>query len=71
MVADGMGIGFTTAHTGKTMPEGLCYVPITGMEKTWTVSLYRRRSKRLSEEERQFLEFVERLYLKGLRQHKV
>ena len=71
MVADGMGIGFTTAHTGKTMPEGLCYVPIAGMEQTWTVSMYRRRSRMLSEEERQFLEFVERLYLKGLRQHKV
>lgn len=71
MVADGMGIGFTTAHTGKTMPEGLCYVPITGMEQTWTVSLYWRRNRALSEDEQQFLDFVERLYLKGVLQHKV
>ena len=71
MVADGLGIGFTTAHTGRTMPEGLCYVPITGMEQMWTVALYWRRNRALSEDERQFLDFVERLYLKGVLQHKV
>jgi len=71
MVADGLGVGITTAHTGKTLSEGLCYVPIIGMEQTWTVSLYWRRNRPLSEDEQQFLDFVERLYLRGVLQHKV
>ena len=71
MVADGMGVGFTTAHTGATMPEGLCYVPMTGMEQNWTVALCWRRNRPLSEDEAQFLDFVERLYLRGVLQHKV
>lgn len=62
MVADGMGVSFSTEHTGKAMPEGLCYVPIAGLEDYWTVRLYWRRKRPLTEEEQQFKDFVSELY---------
>ena len=62
MVSDGIGISFSTAHTGKSMPEGLRYVPIVGMEQTWAVALYWRRNRALTEDEQLFLDFVERMY---------
>ena len=71
MVADGVGISFTTRHTGRAMPEGLCYVPVTGLEASWTVRLYWRKNRPLTEDEQQFKDFVERLYLGGILQHKV
>ena len=62
MVSDGIGISFSTAHTGKSMPEGLRYVPIVGMEQTCAVALYWRRNRALTEDEQLFLDFVERMY---------
>lgn len=62
MVADNVGVSFTTRHCARTLPEGLRYVPIRGMEQTWRVGLYRRRHRLLTAEEQEFLQFVERLY---------
>ena len=71
MVAEGKGVAFSTAHTGRTMPEGLCYVPVSDMEVPWTVSLYWRKNRKLNEDECHFREFVKQLYVPNYGLHKV
>lgn len=60
MVAEGHGVSFTTLHTGRTYPDGLCHIPIN--IPGWTVRLYWRRSREFTEDEQQFYSFVESFY---------
>lgn len=60
MVAEGRGISFTTLHTGRTYPDGLCHVPLNATG--WTVHLYWRKNREFTEDEQTFFDFVKELY---------
>ena len=62
MVAEGMGISFTTLHTSRMVPEGLRYVPLETPDGPWTVGLYWRKNRKLTEDEETFRRFVEAFY---------
>ena len=69
MVAEGRGVSFTTLHTGRTYPDGLCHIPINVPK--WTVRLYWRKNREFTEDERQFYSFVEDFYRSARLLHKV
>ena len=71
MVAEGLGISFTTRYTSRTVPEGLCYVPLETAEGPWTVRLYWRKNRKLTEDEEVFRSFVEEFYRQKQNRHKV
>ena len=68
MVAEGMGISFTTLHTSRMVPEGLRYVPLETPDGPWTVGLYWRKNRKLTEDEETFRRFVEAFYRRKKRQ---
>ena len=64
MVAEGLGISFATVYTGRVTPEGVCYVPLEGDDAAWTVRLYWRKHKELTQDEQIFRDFVISFYCK-------
>ena len=68
MVSEGLGVTFTTMHTGRTYPDGLCHIPLN--VPGWTVRMYWRRNRPFQEDEEIFFRFVKDFYAgRGL--HKV
>ena len=64
MVAEGRGVSFTTMHTGRTYPDGLCHIPVN--IPGWMVRLYWRRNRIFTEDEQIFFDFVKDLYASEL-----
>lgn len=62
MVAEGLGISFATVHTGQVAPENLCYIPMDGEDAGWTVRLYWRKHRQLTQDEQIFRDFVISFY---------
>lgn len=62
MVARGLGVAFTSAHTGRTPSLDIRYVPISNACRPWRSRLYWRKSSDFTEDERTFKEFVESYY---------
>ena len=62
MVSEGIGVSFATAHTARTDTYNLRFVPLEVPENQWRVRIYWRKNHVLSQDERQFLGFVKRLY---------
>lgn len=71
MVAEGLGISFTTAYSSRMSPEKLCYVPLKTRESDWTVRLCWRKNRRLSPDEEVFRRFVTEFYGHRPALHKV
>ncbi len=71
MVAEGLGVSFTTAYSSRLIPEDLCYVPLETPEGPWTVRLFWRKNRKLSADEEAFRSFVEDFYAQKRRRHKV
>lgn len=70
MVAENMGVSFSTCYTGRIAPEGLRYVPLETADGPWTVRLYWRKNRKLTADEEAFRSFVEEFYRHKRRQHK-
>ena len=62
MVAQGIGVAFSTTHTPLSSPQDLCYVPIRNTYKPWRCRLYWRTGHPFTEDELLFRSFVERYY---------
>ena len=71
MVAEGMGISFTTLHTSRMVPEGLRYVPLETAGGPWTVRLCWRKNRKLTQDEETFRRFVEAFYHRQNTRHNV
>ena len=61
MAEEGMGVSFTTVHSSRMEPGNLRYIPVeTGSR--WTMRLYWRRNRPLTQDEQSFRSFVESFY---------
>ena len=71
MVAENLGVSFSTCYTGRIAPEGLRYVPLETAEGPWTVRLCWRKNRKRTADEETFRSFVEAFYRHKRSQHKV
>ena len=62
MVAKGLGIAFSSVHTGRTPALPIRYVPIRDAYTPWVSRLYWRRDHEFTEDEVIFKAFVEKYY---------
>ena len=62
MVAKGLGIAFSSVHTGRTPALPIRYVPIRDSYTPWVSRLYWRRGHPFTEDELIFKAFVEKYY---------
>ena len=62
MVANNLGIAFTTMHTVKTPALPLQYMPISNPCTPWTCSMFWRKNHIFTQDEIIFKEFVESFY---------
>ncbi len=62
MVAKGLGIAFSSVHTGRTPALPIRYVPIRDSYTPWISRLYWRRGHLFTEDEIIFKGFVEKYY---------
>lgn len=62
LVAEGLGISFSTRHSGKTPGLILRYVPLEDLYSSWVYRLFWRKGHRFTEDEQQFKTFLEQYY---------
>lgn len=62
MVAKGLGIAFSSVHTGRTPALPIRYVPISDSYRPWISRLYWRKEHIFTEDELIFKSFVEKYY---------
>ena len=62
MVANGLGIAFSSMHTSRTPAMPIRYIPIRDAYRPWISRLYWRKDHTFSEDEAIFKAFVERYY---------
>lgn len=62
MVANNLGIGFTTMHTVRTPSLPLQYLSISNPSTPWTCSMFWRKNHIFTQDETIFKEFVESFY---------
>lgn len=62
MVAENLGISFTTMHASRIEPNRLRYIPVISQHRPWRMKLYWRKGKDLSEDDLVFKEFVEEFF---------
>ena len=62
MVANGLGIAFSSVHTGRIPALPIRYVPIRDAYRPWISRLYWRKDHQFSEDELIFKAFVEKYY---------
>lgn len=62
MVASGLGIAFSSVHTGKIPALPIRYVPIRDAYRPWISRLYWRKGQSFTEDEQLFKDFVESYY---------
>lgn len=62
MVANNLGVAFTSMHTVRTPTLPLQYIPLTNPGAPWTCSMYWRKNHAFTEYEIIFKEFVESFY---------
>lgn len=65
MVANNLGIAFTSMHTVRTPTLPLQYIPISNLCTPWTCSMYWRKNHVFTKDEVIFKEFVESFYRVG------
>ena len=58
MAAKGIGIGFSSMHTVRTLSPELCYVPISTPHSPWKLCLYWRKCAQWSHGAKSFVRFV-------------
>ena len=58
MAAKGIGIGFSSIHTVRTLSPELCYVPISTPHSPWKLCLYWRKGAQWSHGAKSFVRFV-------------
>ena len=63
MVANQLGIAFTSMHTVRTPTLSLQYIPISNPVAFWTCGMYWRKNHILTEDETHFRDFVKGFYL--------
>lgn len=64
MVANGLGVAFSSVHTGRIPALPIRYVPIRDDYKTWISRLYWRKGQHFTEDEEIFYSFVKSYYQK-------
>lgn len=62
MVAKGLGVGFSTLHTGRTPLLPIKYIPIKDAYIPWNARLYWRKNHIFTEDELVFKSFVENYF---------
>ena len=62
MVAEGLGVGFSTLHTGRIPSLPIRYIPIRDSYIPWVSRLYWRRGHVFTDDEIIFKSFVEKYY---------
>jgi len=62
MVEQGLGISFTTVHSGTYVHPTLACVPISDFGTCWTMRLFWRKNKPLTSNEKLFLSFAQNHY---------
>ena len=62
MVANGLGIAFSSMHTSRTPAMPIRYVPIRDAYRPWISRLYWRKDHTFTEDETIFKAFVEKYY---------
>lgn len=62
MVAENLGVSFTTMHASRMEPNQLCYVPIVSRHRPWRMRLYWHANREMNEDNQIFKEFVEEFY---------
>lgn len=62
MVANGLGIAFSSVHTGRIPALPVRYVPIRDAYRPWISRLYWRKGQSFTEDEQIFKSFVENYY---------
>lgn len=64
MVANGLGVAFSSVHTGRIPALPIRYVPIRDDYKPWISRLYWRKGQHFTEDEEIFQSFVKSYYQK-------
>ena len=64
MVANGLGVAFSSVHTGRIPALPVRYVPIRDAYKPWISRLYWRKGQHFTEDEMIFHSFVKSYYQK-------
>ena len=62
MVANNLGVSFTSMHTVRTPALTLQYIPISNPCTPWTCSMFWRKNHTFTQDEIIFKEFVESFY---------
>lgn len=62
MVANNLGVAFTSMHTVRTPALPLLYIPISNPYAPWPCSMYWRKGHDFTKDEQIFKEFVESFY---------
>jgi DNA-binding transcriptional LysR family regulator len=62
MVANNLGIAFTSMHTVRTSALALQYIPISNACIPWSCSMFWRKNHIFTQDETIFKDFVESFY---------
>lgn len=62
LVAQGLGISFSTTHTGNIPSSNLRYIPIKESCAPWVARMYWRKNRMFTQEDSVFKSFVEKYY---------
>lgn len=62
LVAQGLGISFSTTHTGNIPSSNLRYIPIRENHSPWIARMYWRKNRLFTQEDTVFKSFVKKYY---------